>query len=92
MPQRSKRVEAIVSAALAEINRRRKLLTALGQMDSVLAETVCQVIPDEAGAAEWLVRPAFALGGKVPLALARTRRGRKAVVLLLMRIDRGIAL
>ena len=43
-----------------------------------------------AAAAEWLATPAYGLGGRIPLKVAQTARGRQRVITLLHRIDHNI--
>lgn len=45
---------------------------------------------DTEAARQWLATAQVGLGGKVPLALARSKRGEKLVMQLLTRIDFGV--
>ena len=38
----------------------------------------------------WLANPAYALGGKIPVLHARTRKGKAEVVTLMNRIEYGV--
>ncbi len=48
------------------------------------------VFENEVGARDWLKAPAFGLGGKTPLQVAKTETGAREVELLLQRIDYGV--
>lgn len=52
--------------------------------------TAWMVLEDENAAKEWLHRPQFGLGGKVPLDLIQTEAGAKEVEDLLLRIEYGV--
>lgn len=51
----------------------------------------CEVLEDDVLAKEWLNRPQYGLGGKIPLELLHTEAGTKEVEDLLWRIEYGIA-
>jgi hypothetical protein len=69
---------------------RKRLGTALCDFDDKLFRLAEKAFGSTAGARSWLVRPAFGLGGKIPIIHARTLSGKQAVALLLKRIDRGV--
>ena len=48
------------------------------------------VFENAEGARSWLKQPAFGLGGKIPLEVAKTETGAHEVELLLKRIDYGV--
>lgn len=48
------------------------------------------LLAEEPALASWLCEPAQALGGKVPLQVMRSAKGRKDVAVILRRIDYGV--
>jgi len=55
-----------------------------------LLETAVAVLEDEGAAASWLRRPQRALGGAIPIELASTDIGTRAVEALLGRMEHGV--
>ena len=55
-----------------------------------LLDTAIAVLEDEAAAVSWLRRPQRALGGAVPIELASTDIGTRAVEALLGRMEHGV--
>lgn len=80
----------VIAAAVREIRRREALLPRLDQLDEGVMVAALSAFESAAGAAEWLVCPAFGLGGAIPAKVAGTKQGRQRVIQLLGRIEQGV--
>jgi uncharacterized protein (DUF2384 family) len=67
------------------IDPKRELST-----DSEVLSRAIEALGSVAGAASWLTRPQHGLGGRLPLEMTRTAKGKAIVIRLLGRIDRGV--
>jgi uncharacterized protein (DUF2384 family) len=73
-------------------------IMALDAMDPVVAQVALDTCGSARAALEWLTSPEISLAGRTPLSLSKRRKGSAVVsssaarvVVLLKRIDRGIA-
>jgi uncharacterized protein (DUF2384 family) len=62
----------------------------LANLDEEVALAALRTFEAAGAAAEWLVSPAFGLGGAVPVAFLQRAGGRNAVIQLLGRIEHNI--
>lgn len=81
-----RRLEATIDVKLREYQRMRLLLC---NVDQEVFKAGIQLFQSEAGLALWLCAPALALGGKTPLRVMRTAKGRKTVASILGAISQG---
>lgn len=79
-----RRLESAVSAHIRQLQFCRRQLR---YMDRAIFEAGMDLFELESILATWLCRPAWALGGKVPLEIVRTVKGRAAVATALRRIS-----
>jgi uncharacterized protein (DUF2384 family) len=82
----------VVAAAVREIRRREGLLPKLEQLDESVIIAALNTFESAGGAAEWLVCPAFGLGGSIPAKVAGTKEGRQRVLRVLGCIEHGVFL
>jgi uncharacterized protein (DUF2384 family) len=80
----------MVGKALRCLGRREATLTELALLDRNVASAAVRAFDAPASAAEWLISPAFALNGDVPLAVLRQPDGQEAVLQALYRIEFNI--
>lgn len=76
--------------------RRRQKRFPLAESDHIMRfarlwSQAIDVFENETGAREWLKAPAFGLGGKIPLEVAKSEAGARVVETLLQRIDYGVS-
>jgi uncharacterized protein (DUF2384 family) len=79
----------LVAALTAKIRHYERCLKLLPRVDAEVLEIGFELFSNELGLALWLCEPARALGGKIPLRVMRTARGRKEVVNILGAIAHG---
>ncbi len=70
---------------------KQRITKAFQTADIELLQTALVAFGGVKGASSWLTRPALGLSGKIPLFHAQTQKGKAEVLLLMNRIDRGIA-
>jgi uncharacterized protein (DUF2384 family) len=80
-------MEAAVANKVRHYERCRKQLR---RIDQEVLQAGISCFGSASTLALWLCAPAVGLGGKVPLQIMRTAKGRKDVVNLLGRIDYGV--
>lgn len=81
-----RRLVAGLSAKIRELERLRGLLH---HVDNEVYMAGVSLFESDSALAQWLCEPAFSLGGKIPLRVMRTARGRAAVASVLRAIDHG---
>ena len=82
----------VVAAAVREIRRREGLLPKLEQLDEGVIIAAHDTFESAGAAADWLVCPAFGLGGSIPAKVAVTKEERQRVIRLLGCIEHGVFL
>lgn len=82
-----KRLEA---SLLAEVRRLERCRKNIARIDKEVFQVGISCFESTAALAHWLTEPAIGLGGKVPLQVMRTGKGRKDVANLLRRIEYGV--
>lgn len=75
---------------LAEIRRLERCRQHLARVDREVFQAGISCFESASALALWLSEPAVGLGGKVPLQVIRTAKGRSDVVNLLRRIEYGV--
>lgn len=80
----------IIAAAVGEIRRREGLISRLEQLDESVIVAALRTFESPGGAAEWLICPAYGLGGAIPVDVAETAEGRDRVLWVLGCIDYNI--
>lgn len=86
-PVQHRRLEAALAAQIRHYDRCR---ARLHRIDQEVLRAGVSCFGSETALAGWLCEPAVGLGGKVPLQVMRTAKGRKDVAILLRRIDYGV--
>jgi len=74
----------------AQIRHARRCRTRLRYLDATTCATGLRVLGSTATLAQWLGAPARALGGKAPLMVMHTGRGRHAVAQILVALEQGV--
>lgn len=82
----------IIAAAVGEIRRREGLIARLEQLDESVIVAALRTFESPSGAAEWLICPAYGLGGAIPADVAGTAEGRDRVLWVLNCIEYNIPL
>jgi uncharacterized protein (DUF2384 family) len=82
----------IVAAGLAEICRRKRLVRKLRHLDGSVLIAALRTFGSPRGAVEWLICPAYGLGGAVPAEVAATVDGRIRVIRVLGCIEYNVPL
>src|SRR5688572_2307516 len=85
-PSERRRLDA---GLLAEIHRLERCRKHIARIDKQVFLAGISCFESATALVLWLTEPAMGLGGKVPLQVMRSAKGRKAVVNLLGRIDHG---
>lgn len=78
------------AALQSEIRRYERCRRLLAYVDREVFQAGMSCFQSTPSLALWLCAPAFGLGGKVPLRVLRTAKGRRDVVNLLGRIEHGV--
>ncbi|MBI2518159.1 MAG: DUF2384 domain-containing protein [Opitutae bacterium] len=86
-PQQRRRLDA---GLLAEIRRLERCRRHIARIDKEVFLAGISCFGSASDLALWLSEPAVGLGGKVPLHVMRTVKGREDVANLLRRIDYGV--
>ncbi|MDO8542480.1 MAG: MbcA/ParS/Xre antitoxin family protein [Opitutaceae bacterium] len=73
----------IIAAAVGEIRRREGLISKLEQLDESVIVAALRTFESPGGAAEWLICPAYGIGGAIPVDVAETAEGRGRVLWVL---------
>ena len=79
----------LVAALTTKIRHYECCIKLLPRVDAEVFDTGLDLFSSEIGLARWLCEPARALGGKIPLRVMRTARGRNQVVNILGAIAHG---
>jgi uncharacterized protein (DUF2384 family) len=80
----------VVKAIRTDAQRRLGRATKLSELDGETIKRAVKALGSPQAAGEWLISPAFGLGGAIPVELARTEKGRATVLNLLGRIEYGV--
>lgn len=84
-----RRLEAAIDSKIREYSRCRKLLR---YVDEEVLSAGMSMTGSSSGLVAWLCAPARSLGGKVPLRVMRTGKGRNTVANILRALDHGVYL
>ena len=79
-----------MKSALGSGRQMQRLLKAIRETDLDLLQLADKVFEGADRAGSWLSRPAYGLGGKIPVLHARTRKGKAEVMMLINRIEYGV--
>ncbi len=90
LPLTSRNKRRLDAGLLAEIRRLERCRLHLEAVDQEVFQAGISCFESAAALALWLSEPAPGLGGRVPLKVMRTVKGRKDVANLLRRIDYGV--
>jgi hypothetical protein len=82
---------AYVELYRAQTQKHLDRMGALMNLNGRIAEAALETFESGRGALNWLTSPEISLRGRVPIEVARTKKGAKEVLVLLKRIDYGIA-
>lgn len=80
----------LVASADGQIRRLKRARKALRNCDAAVCHAAVVTFGSISGAASWLCEANAALGDKAPVACARTVRGRRRVLEMLLRIEHGV--
>lgn len=80
----------VIAAVEGEIRLREGMIPKLEQLDESVIVAALRTFELPSGAAEWLICPAYGLGGAIPVDVAETAEGRDRVLWVLGCIDYNI--
>ena len=89
-PLTSRERQRLDAGLLAEIRGLERCRKNIARIDQEVFQAGISCFGSAAVLVLWLCEPAVGLGGKVPLQIMRTAKGRKDVATLLKRIDYGV--
>ena len=81
----------ISEALRVECARQAELVAVLRAMDEDVAKAAQAAFENSLGAALWLISPAMALDGRIPVEVAKTKEGKAETLRALIRIERNLA-